>query len=156
MDRPPRDPATPLFGAGDYLRLGRASMQMAAASLGAWTLGALRRGAGAEPSALAFTALATAQILHTRACRSGAGTGNPVLSRALSGTAALQLAALSYHPLREALSVRRTGPLDLAAAALIGCLPAFLRTIGDPEARDEIVVSRAGANRCSYPREEWS
>jgi Ca2+-transporting ATPase len=156
MERPPRDPATPLFGAGDYLRLGRASMEMAASSLGAWALGALRRGAGAEPSAMAFTALCTAQILHTRACRSSAGTRNPVLLRALGGTAALQLAALSFGPLREALSVRRTGSVDLAVAALIGCLPAVVRALREPGVRDEIVVSRAVANGAAHPRKEWS
>jgi Ca2+-transporting ATPase len=145
MDRPPRDPSAPLFGRADALRLGRAALEMAAASLGAFALGALRRGAGAEPQALTFTALVTAQILHTRACRAGAGLPNPILSRALAGTVALQIAALSIPPLRAALSIRRTGPFDLALAALAGALPTLARLRGAPAVRDEIVVTRAAA-----------
>jgi hypothetical protein len=111
LARSPRDPAAPLFGGGDYLRLGRSAMEMAAAALGAWSLGTLRGTAGAEPAAMAFTALATAQILHTRSCRARARPDrpeNPALSRAVAGTAALQIAALSLRPLRAALSLRST------------------------------------------------
>ena len=138
MDRPPRDPTTPLFGGGDYLRLGRAATGMAAAALGAWTLGALRRGRGAEPAAMAFNALAATQILHTYACRAGARRDNPVLSGAVAGTVALQLGALSIRPLRAALSIGGTGALDLTLAALIGAVPAAVRWARSPP--DEIVV----------------
>ncbi len=105
MERPPRDPEAQLLGGGDYLRLGRASGGMAAAALGAWLLGAARRGHGAEPRAMAFTALATAQILHTFARRAGGQPGaNAVLPRALAATAAVQIAGLSEpHPARRAL-----------------------------------------------------
>ncbi len=132
MERPPRDPRAPLFGPPDYLRLGRASLEMAAAALSAFGVGGWRRDAGAEPPAMAFTALATAQILHTRACRAGAGVENPVLSRALAGTAALQLAAFASRPLRAALSIRRTGPVDLAVAALLGAAPTVVRWARSP------------------------
>jgi Ca2+-transporting ATPase len=153
MDRPPRDPATPLFGGGDYLRLGRASVGMAAASLGAWLLGSVRRSRGAEPAAMAFTALATAQILHTRACRARGAHHSPVVSRAITGTAALQLMGVSLPPLRAALSVRRTGPVDLALAALAGAAPSLLQGRGERGGRDEIVVRRS-APRPSHPTEE--
>jgi Ca2+-transporting ATPase len=149
MERPPRDPRTRLFGGADYLRLGRQAAGMTAASLAAWLLGTLRRSRGAEPSAMAFTALATAQILHTRACRAGAHGDNPVLSRALAGTAALQVAALSLGPLRAALSIGGTGTADLALAALLGGAPAAWRWARGPRTRDEIVIERD-----SYPREE--
>ena len=142
MERPPRDPKTPLLGGDDTLRLGRAALGMAAVALGAFGLGSRRREAGAEPPAMAFTALATAQILHTLACRAGAGTRNPLLSRALAGTAALQMAALTLRPLRAALSIRRTSSVDLALAGLLGALPALARARAHRGPRDEIVVER--------------
>jgi Ca2+-transporting ATPase len=160
LARPPRDPAAPLFGGGDYLRLGGEAVEMAAAALGAWTLGALRREAGAEPAAMAFTALATAQILHTRARRAHVerdGPDNPVLSRAMAGTAALQVAALSLRPLRAALSLRSTRPSHLALAAIAGALPSLARWAREPP--DEICIERAAAGAsasCSPQRREVS
>ena len=150
LERPPRDPTTPLFGRGDYLRLGRASLEMAAATLSAWALGSLRRERGVEPPAMAFNALATAQILHTSACRAAAGVPNPALSRALAGTAALQVAALWLRPLRAGLSIGATGALDLALAALIGAAPAALRWARSPGPWDEIVIE--GRARRPEPR----
>jgi P-type Ca2+ transporter type 2C len=148
MERPPRDPRAPLLGKGDYLRLGRASAEMASASLGAFVLGVLRRARGAEPPAMAFTALASAQLLHTLSCRSGASAPNPALSRALAGTAAVQLAGLALPPLRAVLSIGRTGALDLAAAALIGAIPAGLRWAGGLRAHpDEIVIEGRARGR---------
>jgi Ca2+-transporting ATPase len=132
MRRPPRDPKAQLFGGGDYLRLGRASVLMASASLGAWILGALRRGSGAEP-------LASAQILHTFARRAHTGD-NPFLTRALAVTAAVQCAGLTVRPLRAALSIGGTGAFDLGLAALLGALPYGLRWARDGAARDEIVA----------------
>jgi Ca2+-transporting ATPase len=163
MERPPRDPAAPLFGGGDYPRLGRASLGMAATSLGAFALGAIRRSRGARPPAMAFTALAAAQLLHTRACRNRAGPGNPLLSGALAGAAALQVAALSMRPLRRALSIGATSGADLALAALIGAAPAALRWARGAGPRDEIVVgprttdakkTPAGPSRSAAPCQE--
>ncbi len=139
MRRPPRDPRTPLLGGGDYLRLGHASVRMAAAALGAWTLGALRTGQGAEPRATTFTALSVAQILHTFARRAPAGE-NPILTRAIAATAAVQLAGLTLRPLRAALSIGSTGAFDLALAAVVGGLPYGVRWARDVAARDEIVA----------------
>jgi Ca2+-transporting ATPase len=154
MERPPRDPRTPLFGNEDYGRLGRASAGMAAASLGAWVLGALRRERGAEPKAMAFTALSAAQILHTHACRARTGAGNPLVSQAMAGTAALGLAGLLLGPLRAALSIGSTGAGDLAAAALIGALPAALRWARAPGPWTEIVIEGGGRAPRARPREE--
>jgi Ca2+-transporting ATPase len=140
LERAPRDPAAPLLGGGDYLRLGRASLGMAATSLGAFGLGALRRSRGAQPPAMAFTALAAAQLLHTGACRAREGPGNPVLARALAGAAALQVAALAERGLRKALSVGSTGAGDLALAALIGAVPAALRWARGSGPHDEISI----------------
>jgi Ca2+-transporting ATPase len=98
---------------------------MAATSLGAFGLGALR--GGASPAAMAFTSLVTAQLLHTGACRAGTGAPTPYFRRALLGSFALQLGALASPPLRAALSIRGTPAADLAVAAALGALPAALR-----------------------------
>jgi P-type Ca2+ transporter type 2C len=135
MDRPPRDPDASLFGPPDYRRLGRSAAGMAAASLGGWAYGALR----GAPAAAAFTSLVTAQLLHTGACRAGAGGPNPYLSRALAGSFALQILAFASAPLRSALSLAVASPVDLAVAALIGALPAA-RSV--QRWRDEIVIER--------------
>jgi Ca2+-transporting ATPase len=129
MERPPRDPTTPLFGRGDYRRLGRAAAEMAAASLGASCVGAAR---GGSASSMAFTSLVTAQLLHTGACRAGAGAPTPALRRAVLGGFALQLGALASAPLRAALSVRGTPAADLVVAAAIGAVPSALRRLRAP------------------------
>jgi Ca2+-transporting ATPase len=129
MRRPPRDPRAPLFGPSDYRRLGRHAAGMAAASLGAYAIGALRRRRGASPAAMAFTALGAAQLLHTGACRVSARSTNPSLDRALAGSFAIQLAAVTSRPLRRALGVGATSPADLGIAALLGALPALRRAL---------------------------
>ncbi len=101
---------------------------------------------------MAFTALAVAQILHTLACRAGSGGDNPAISRALAGTAALQLAALAIPPLRAALSVGDTSAADLALSALLGAAPAVWRWAREPRARDEIVVEHHTPPREESPR----
>ncbi len=118
---------------------------MTAASLSAWALGALRRSRGAEPRAMAFTALSAAQILHTLACRADPGVANPVLTRALAGTAALALAPLAVPGLRAVLSIGGTGTGDLAVAGLLGALPSAWRWARAPGPWDEIVIDRRAA-----------
>ena len=145
MERPPRDPQTPLFGPGDYRRLGRSAAEMAAASLGAFGVGAVR--GGASPSAMAFTSLVTAQLLHTGACRAGTGASNPYLRRALLGSFALQLGALASAPMRAALSIGGTPAADLAVAAAIGAMPSALRRLraaspGRDHRAGDIVIER--------------
>jgi Ca2+-transporting ATPase len=160
MERPPRDPTQPLLGAGSWQGLASASAEMAAAALGAWILGALRKGRGVRPSAMAFTAIGAAQILHTRACRSSAHTDRKALSATLVATGGLQVLALSAPPLRSALSIGDTGALDLVLAALLGAAPAAVRWARAPHYRDEIVVhaaeraSEPGRRAPSLPREE--
>jgi Ca2+-transporting ATPase len=146
MERPPRDPAEPLLAADAWQRLGRASAEMASAALAAWVLGAARQGRGVRPSAMAFTALGTAQILHTRACRSNAphdGSEGRALSATLVATAGLQVLALAAPPLRSVLSIGSTGALDLGLAAVIGAAPFAARWARSSRRPDEIVIEPA-------------
>jgi Ca2+-transporting ATPase len=141
MDRAPRDPGAELFGGADYRRLLRSAATMAGASLGALALGGALP--GARPPALAFTALATAQLLHTGACRAAGGGNNRLRRRAVAGGLALQLGALAVGPVRAALGVGATPARYLALAAAIGAIPAALRRARAEAPRDEIVIERA-------------
>ncbi|APR79513.1 Lead, cadmium, zinc and mercury transporting ATPase [Minicystis rosea] len=145
MERPPRDPQAELFGPHEYRRLGRASVGMAGVSLGALAIGGALRGAGASPSAMAFTSLITAQLLHTQACRASTAAENPLLRRALLGSFALQLGALSFGPVRAALGVGGTPAGLLALAAAMGAIPTAIRRAREGFAVDEIVITRADA-----------
>jgi Ca2+-transporting ATPase len=167
MERPPRDPAEPLLAGDAWLRLGRASAEMAVAALAAWVLGAARRGRGVRPSAMAFTALGTAQILHTRACRSSArarsrdGNEGRALSVTLVATGGLQVLALAAPPLRSALSIGDTGAFDLGLAALLGAAPAAARWARSSRCPDEIVIepaprAKAPARRVEQKAQEES
>ena len=145
MRRPPRDPRTPLFGGGDYLRLGRASVRMAAASLGAWLVGALRRGAGAEPRATAFTALVhRADPPHLRPPRRRRRATPSSRARSPAPPPSSSSASPSGPSARRSPSAAR-GPLDLALAALIGGLPYGVRW-----ARD-VVAARRDRRRARAP-----
>jgi Ca2+-transporting ATPase len=136
MDRPPRDPEAPLLDGASWRRLGRGSAEMAAVALGGYFLGALT---GRSRAALTFSALVTAQLLHTGACRGPDPGPNPALSRALAGTAALQLGAVALGPVRAALGLGATPLPSLALAAALGSLPALARGAR----ADSIVVERS-------------
>ncbi len=97
-------------------------------------------GAGAEPAALAFNALAAGQILHTYACRSGSAAQNPVLGARSPGRPPCRSQRSRLGPLRAALSIGRTRALDLTLAAMIGAVPAALRWARSAAAADEIVI----------------
>jgi Ca2+-transporting ATPase len=142
LERPPRDPTAPLLGRGEHRRLGRAALEMAAASLGSY---ALAGPLGVSPKAMAFTSLITAQLLHTEACRASSHADNPYLRRALLGSFALQLGALAVPPVAAALGVGGAGAIPLVIAAAVGALPAALRSDGAWLQPDEIVIERASA-----------
>ena len=146
MERPPRDPQEPLLGRASWRRLGRSAVEMTGASLGAYVLGSALHDRGVAPSAMVFSSLVTAQLLHTGACRAPGGGDNPTLRLALLGSFAAQIGALAIAPVRAALGVRRTPARYLALAAAIGALPSAHRW-----ARvDAIVVERRRAPEPSH------
>jgi Ca2+-transporting ATPase len=64
MSRPPRDPAQPVIGRPEYLRLGKQSAVMTVSAMAAYGFGLGRYGAGPQASTLAFLTLISAQLLH--------------------------------------------------------------------------------------------
>lgn len=149
MTRPPRDPNVPLFGPNDYRRLGLQSGAMAAVTLASYGIGASRRGAGAYASTMAFASLMTAQLLHTRRCRSKTQAPHRNLDWVLAGSFALQAIALGVPRVRSALGTTSLSPADLAIALALGVVPAlgpeeklFGRAARRARNRGEIVLER--------------
>lgn len=146
MDRSPRDPHGNIFSRQEYRRLGAQSAAMAAAALASYGVGASRRRAGAYASTMAFTSLMTAQLLHTRNCRSDAPGAHKNLDMVLAGSFALQGLALAAPPVRSFLGNTPLGLMDLGIAIGLGVLPS-IRTKASAHqkleyATDEIVISR--------------
>ena len=149
MTRPPRDPNVPLFGPNDYRRLGLQSGAMAAVTLASYGIGASRRGAGAYASTMAFASLMTAQLLHTRRCRSKTKASHRNLDLVLAGSFALQAIALGLPGLRSALGTARLSATDLAIALALGIVPSMRpeekllgRFLRSQRSRGEIVLER--------------
>ncbi len=128
MRRPPRNPGAPLFRANPYRRLGGQAAEMAGVSLLAYGLGMAREGSRSTvPAAMAFTALTTAQLLHTSACRAVGQPRNPYLERALVGSFTVQVLAFTSGPLRVVLGLTGARVTHLGVAAVLGTLPAIRR-----------------------------
>ncbi len=109
-------------------RLGIQGGTIAAGSLAALGLGALRHGAGPEARTMAFGSLVTAQLLHALTARSdergpGALPPNRPLTGLLLASVGLQAVGLLVPGVRGVLGVVPLGPLDLAVTAAAGVLP---------------------------------
>jgi Ca2+-transporting ATPase len=147
MQRPPRDPAVPLFGRAQYRRLARQASGMAAMSLLAYGAGAL--GSAASPMrarTMAFTSLVTAQLLHARVCRARTEEPNLELGWAIAASFGLQAVALGIPSVAKVLGGAWLGPLDISIALGLGALPALRREGWSfllPEGAGAIVVTRA-------------
>jgi Ca2+-transporting ATPase len=125
MERPPRDPATPMLARSDLREIAADGAMLTAAALGAQAIGLARYGAGPQAATLAFSTLTSAQLLHTFRYRAAA-EANGAHARSQVGTVVLaslgaQLAAMFVPPLRRLLGVTPLAPSDwlvVAAGAL--------------------------------------
>ena len=120
LERPPRDPARPLFTGGDYRRMAFESGAITTGALGAYGYGLMRYGLGAQTSTLAFHSLTTGQLLHAISCRSdthgifspGKLPPNRYLTMALGGSLAVQFLTVAVPGLRSLLGLAPVGLLD--------------------------------------------
>ena len=111
---------------------------------------------------MAFASLMTAQLIHTRRCRSHAQTAHRNLDLVLAGSFALQAIALGVPAVRTALGGTRLAAGDLGIALGLGLLPSMRpeRLIGRRRGlgRGEIVLERrdfeAGAGRVGIEAEK--
>ena len=120
LERPPRDPARPIFTGGDYKRMAFESGAITTGALGAYGYGLMRYGLGAQTSTLAFHSLTTGQLLHAISCRSdthgifspGKLPPNRYLTMALGGSLAVQFLTVAVPGLRSLLGLAPVGLLD--------------------------------------------
>ena len=120
LERPPRDPARPIFTGGDFQRMAFESGAITAGALGAYGYGLMRYGLGAQTSTLAFHSLTTGQLLHAISCRSethsifssGSLPANRYLTMALGGSLAVQFLTMVVPGLRSLLGLAPVSLLD--------------------------------------------
>jgi Ca2+-transporting ATPase len=153
MERPPRNPAEPLFGRADHRRIATEASGMALVSLAAYGFGALLPGGTTRRGrTMSFASLVTAQLLHSRQCRARSSAPNPELAWALVVSLALEAGALGFPFLRNVLRTEKI-PLSRASLAFaLGALPTVLRTgTAFPWSQQPVIVERAAAS--NVPRE---
>jgi Ca2+-transporting ATPase len=133
MRLPPRDPSEQIVARGDLQRLALDGTVLGASSLGTYFYGRARYGAGPAASALAFTQLTTAQILHAFACRTDARSAlrgplppNRHLTGTVWGLLAVQGLAAVFPPTRQLLGLGGVGAFDLAIAGAGGVVPLLI------------------------------
>ena len=140
MSRPPRDPAQPVIGRADYLRLGRQSGIMTGSAMAAYIYGLARYGPGAQAGTLAFLTLTSAQLLHGLTARSedrGADLPpNPLMRAGL--LAGFGLLALSqFIPgLTSLLGASRIGAADALVAGSAALASYFANEAAKPPRKE--------------------
>ena len=122
MSRPPRDPARPVIGRSEYLRLGQQSGVMAASAMAAYLAGMARYGSGTRAGTMAFLTLTSTQLLHgwnARAEGRGAESAPPnaTMGNGLLAGFGLLLASQFVPGLNTLLGVAPIGALDFAICA---------------------------------------
>lgn len=133
LERPPRDPARPIFTASDFKRMAVESGAITAGALGAYGYGMMRYGLGAQSSTLAFHSLTTGQLLHAISCRSETHSifsserlpANRYLTLALGGSLFLQFLTMMVPGLRNLLGLAPVSLLDgmvISGSALLPLL----------------------------------
>jgi Ca2+-transporting ATPase len=121
MSRPPRDPARPVIGRPEYVRLGHQSAIMSASSMAAYLVGLARYGAGPAAGTMAFLTLTSAQLLHGLTARSEVRgvdlPPNPAMRNGLLAGFGLLLASQLIPGLTSLLGATRVCPVDALVCA---------------------------------------
>ena len=132
----PRERDESILSRPTLLGVGRDAAVLAAATLGAYGVAAARSGMGAQASTVAFATLTTSQLLHALSYRSETRSGladlgaNPLMTGALGGTLALQVASVTVPVLRRLLGTTPLALADWAIVAAGAAAPVLAREIG--------------------------
>jgi Ca2+-transporting ATPase len=133
MSAAPRDPNAPVLKHSDFGRIVAESAALSGGALAVYGYGLARYGAGAHAGTLAFTSLASGQLLHAVSCRStthsvfqhGTLPPNHYLTAALAGSYGLQALAFLIPGLRNLLGLTSIGVADAAIIAAGAMAPFF-------------------------------
>lgn len=125
LSSPPIDQHAPIYSAHEIRNIGMSSAVLATAAMGAYGLGVIRHGPGAQAVTMAAETLTASKILHALNCRNSAGRGNRMPSApangwmgwALASSLTLQAAILLVPGLRRLTGTARLDLLDLAITA---------------------------------------
>ena len=116
MQRPPRDPREPILSNAALGGIAADAGILTAAALGVRQIALARYGSGVRTQTIGFSALTAAQLVHTLNCRAGTGASGLVRSSpvagVVAGSLALQIAAVTFPPLRALLGLAPLGLLD--------------------------------------------
>jgi Ca2+-transporting ATPase len=131
MERPPRDPATPMVSGADLREIAVDGALLTTAALASQAIGLARYGPGPQAATLGFSTLTSGQLLQTFRYRAAAGVNGGSAPRSQVGTVVLaslgaQLAAMLVPPLRRVLGVTALAPADWLVVAAGALAPAVL------------------------------
>jgi Ca2+-transporting ATPase len=157
MQRPPRDPQEHLIKQEDLLRHGREAGVLAAGTLSAYAVGALRHGSGPRAATIGFDALVLGQLLHALYCRSerrsslarGAPPNRPLML-ALAASAGLHGLAHLVPRLAMLLGITALGPLDLLTIIAGAGVPLLVNELARPAAQSSAATSASAERSTSF------
>jgi len=133
MRQAPPAPGAPLFSLDSMVKTGLDATIMAGVTMGAYGLTRAQSGDPQRASAVAFSTLASGQLLYTLACRSEerpalSGIGeNPALSAGVAGMLLLQAATIVVPQLRALLGTTALGLRDLGMIGAGAIVPLLAR-----------------------------
>lgn len=147
LQRPPRNPETPVFSPNDLRQLLEHAALLATGALAAYGLGASLGRGPTYARSMAFLALVTGQILYTQTCRSDSSQSNPTLNWAIATSFGLQTLAFGNARLRSILDLEALGLIGVGTSLFLGALPAYLtrkrpRFAGSTSTRVIVEISR--------------
>jgi Ca2+-transporting ATPase len=134
MQRPPRDPREPILSNAALGGIAADAGILTAAALGVRQIALARYGSGVRAQTIGFSALTAAQLVHTLNCRAGIGAsglvrGSPVAG-VVAGSLAIQIAAVTFPPLRALLGLAPLGLLDWALVGTAAVVPLLVGQAG--------------------------
>jgi P-type Ca2+ transporter type 2C len=131
LNAAPRDPDEPVLKNSDLRRIVKESAALSGGTLAVYGYGLARYGVGVHAGTLAFTSLASGQLLHAISCRSathsvpgqGSLPSNGYLTAALAASYSLQALTFLIPGLRNLLGLTSLGAGDAAIVAAGAAIP---------------------------------
>jgi Ca2+-transporting ATPase len=157
MQRKPRDPQQPLIGKQELLRYAREAGLLAAGTLAAYGVGAIRHAPGARAGTIGLDALVLGQLLHALYCRSEGRSSfdrgapsNRQLMLALLASAGLHGLAHLVPGLRRLLDIVSLGPLDVVTVLAGAGLPLLVNELARPTVQRKAATSASAERSTSF------